>query len=79
MLRKKYISGGFYAEESEPSLSQHLIEINAKDIVKESTCYKDLRNSSFIDLIVPNSFSNFQNKKQYTQHYLIFIKLFLKF
>ena len=53
--------GDFNAEESEPCLSQFLFEMNAKNIVKETTCYKSLSNPSFIDLVITNSSSSFQN------------------
>ena len=44
--------GDFNAEESEPRLSQFLFEMNAKNIVKEPTCYKSLSNPSCIDLVI---------------------------
>ena len=53
----------FNAEESEPCLSQFLFEMNAKNVVKEPTCFKSLSNPSYIDLAITNSFSSFQNKK----------------
>ena len=55
--------GDFNAEESEPCLSQFLFEMNAKNIVKEPTCYKSLSNPSCIDLVITNSSSSFQNTK----------------
>ena len=55
--------GDFNADESEPCLSQFLFEMNAKNIVKEPTCFKSLSNPSCIDLVITNSFSNFQNTK----------------
>ena len=60
---KFILIGDFNAEESEPCLSQFLFEMNAKNIVKEPTCYKSLRNPSCIDLIITNCSSNFQNTK----------------
>ena len=64
MLLDKYmLIGDFNAEESEPCLLQFLFEMNAKNIVKEPTCYKSLSNPSCIDLVITNSFSNFQNTK----------------
>ena len=53
----------FNAEESEPCRSEFLFKMNAKNIVKEPTCFKSLSNPSFIDLIITNSFSNFQNTR----------------
>ena len=54
--------GDFNAEESEPYLSQFRFEINAKNIIKEPTCFKSLSNPSCIDLAITNG-SNFQNKE----------------
>ena len=53
--------GYFNAEESEPCLSQFLYEYNAKNIVKESTCFKNVLNPSCIDLFIANSPMSFQN------------------
>ena len=64
----------FNAEESERCLSQFLFEINAKNIVKEPTCFRSLSNPSSINLVITNSSSNFQNTKQYQRPYRIFIK-----
>ena len=55
--------GDFNAEDSEPCLSQFFFEMNAKNIVKEPTCYKSLSNPSCIDLVITNSSSSFQNTK----------------
>ena len=55
--------GDFNAEEAEPRLSQFLFEMNAKNIVKEPTCHKSLSNPSYIDLVITNSPSSFQNTK----------------
>ena len=46
---------------TEPFLSQFLFEINAKNIVKEPTCFKILSKPSCIDLVITISSSNFQN------------------
>ena len=53
--------GNFNAEESEPCLSQFLYEYNAKNIVKENTCFKNALNPSCIDLFITNSPLSFQN------------------
>ena len=55
--------GDFNAEESEPCFSQFLFEMNAENIVKESTCYSTLSNSSCFDLVITISSSRFQNTK----------------
>ena len=53
----------FNVEELEPCLLQFLFEMNAKNIIKEPTCYKSLSNPSWIDLATTNSSSSFQNSK----------------
>ena len=51
--------GDFNAEE--PCLSQFFSEYNAKDIVKENTCFKNALNPSCTDLFITNSPLSFQN------------------
>ena len=53
----------FNAEESKPYLSQFLYEYNAKNIVKENTCFKNALNRSCIDLFITNSPLSFQNTR----------------
>ena len=67
--------GDFNAEESEPCLSQFLFEMNAKNIVKEPTCFKSLSNPSSIDPVITNSASNFQNTKVISTGLLDFHKM----
>ena len=57
---KFMLVGDFNAEESEPCLSQFLYEYNAKNIVKENTCFKNAFNPSCIDLFITNSPLSFQ-------------------
>ena len=58
---KFILVGDFSAEESESCLSKFLYEYNAKNIVKESTCFKNVLNPSCIDLFITNSPLSFQN------------------
>ena len=58
--------GNFNVEESEPCLSQFLYEYNAKSIVKESICFKNVLNPSCIDLFITNIPLNFQNTIEIT-------------
>ena len=44
--------GDFNAEESKSCLSQFLYEYNAKNIVKENTCFKNAWNPSYIDPLI---------------------------
>ena len=53
--------GDFNAEASEPCLSQFLYNYNAKNIVTESTCFKNAVNPSCIDFFITNSPLSFQN------------------
>ena len=53
--------GAFYAEKSEPCLSQFRQEFNVKNIVNESTCFKTVLNRSCIDLFITHSPLSFQN------------------
>ena len=55
--------GDFNTEESEPCLLQFLFEMNAKNIFKKPSCFKSLSNPSCTDLVIRNSYSNFQNTK----------------
>ena len=71
--------GDFNAEESEPCLLQFLLEMNAKNIVKEPTCYKSLSNPSCIDLVITNSSSSFQNIKTISTGLLDFHKMVMTF
>ena len=58
---KFMLVGVFNAEESEPHLSQFLYVYNAKNIVKQSICFKNVLNPSCIDLFITNLPLNFQN------------------
>ena len=60
---KYMLIGDFNADESELCLSQFRFEMNAKSIVKKPTCFKSLSNPSCIDIVITNSYSNFQNTK----------------
>ena len=53
--------GDFNVEEPEPWLSQFLYEYNAKNIVKESTFFKNALNPSCIGHFITNSPLSFQN------------------
>ena len=69
--------GDFNAEESEPCLSQFLVEMNAKNIVKKPTCYKSLTEASCIGLVITNSSSSFQNTKTISKGLSDFHKMVL--
>ena len=60
---KYMLIGDFNADESELCLLQFRFEMNAKSIVKKPTCFKSLSNPSCIDIVITNSYSNFQNTK----------------
>ena len=44
--------GDFNCEECEPSLDMFLNDHNAKNLVKEKTCFKNILNPTCIDLII---------------------------
>ena len=62
MIKEHFIAH-IDAEGPEPCLSQFLFGTNAKNIIKEPTCFKSLSNPSCIDIAITNSSSNFQNTK----------------
>ena len=72
---KYMIVGHSNAEESKPCLLQLLFELNAKNIVKEPTCFQGLSNPSCNDLVITNSSSNFQNSKAILTGLLDFHKM----
>ena len=56
----KYILvGDFNAEDSETCLSNFLFEINAKNVVKNCICWKNVENPSCIDFVTPASLFDF--------------------
>ena len=58
---KCLLVGDFNIEEDEHCLCDFLYEYNAKNLVKEKTCFKSLENLSCIDLFLTNSHQSFQN------------------
>ena len=46
--------GDFNAQEFEPRLNDFLVEYDAKNLVKENTCFKSMENPSCIDLFITN-------------------------
>ena len=58
---KFLLAGDFNVEEEESCLREFLYEYNAKNLVKEKTCFKSIDNPSCIDLFLTNSYQNFQN------------------
>ena len=55
--------GDFNSEEDEPCLNTFLSDYDAKNLVKDKTCFKNIENPSCIDLIITNSISSFQDTK----------------
>ena len=58
---KFLLLGDFNSEETEPCLDSFLYEYEAKNLVKEKTCYKNRENPSCIDLFLTNSSNSFQH------------------
>ena len=58
---KFLLAGDFNIEEEEIVLKDFLYQYNAKNLVKEETCFKSIDNPRCIDLFLTNSYHNFQN------------------
>jgi exonuclease III len=58
---KFLLTGDFNSEDSEPELAEFLQKYGARNIQKESTCFKSIENPSCIDLFLTNSNLSFQN------------------
>ena len=58
---KFLLIGDFNAEDGETCVSSFLHQYDAKNLVKEKTCYKNPQNPSCVDLIITNSCNSFQN------------------
>ena len=58
---KFLLAGDFNVEEEESCLNHFLFEYNAKNLVKEMTCFKSSDNPSCIHLFLINSYQNVQN------------------
>ena len=57
--------GDFNILDSEPCFSDFMSQYDAKNIVKEPTCFKSITNPSAIDLIVTNNPRSFWNTKAF--------------
>ena len=68
---KLLLLGDFNAEDIEPILSEFLEQYEAKNIMKNKTCFKNPDRPTCIDLFLTNSPHSFQ---RYLQGCLIFIK-----
>ena len=58
---KFLLAGDFNMEEDEEAVSNFLYERNAKNLVKEKTCFKSVTNPSCIDLFITDSPNSFQH------------------
>ena len=56
---KFLLAGDFNAEENEPCLNSFLSQYDAKNLVKDKTCFKSAANPSCIDLLLTNSPKSF--------------------
>ena len=57
---KFLLAGDFNVEEHQPCMQDFLNDFNAKNLVKENTCFKSINNPSCIDLFLTNSYNSFQ-------------------
>ena len=55
------VLGNFNAETSNPIISEFCATYNLKNLIKEPTCFKSLKNPTCIDLILTNRPKCFQN------------------
>ena len=62
---KFLLIGDFNAEIEEPILHTFLHDYNAKSIVKDKTCFKNIENPSCIDLFITNSLYRVYQKKRH--------------
>ena len=60
---KFLLAGDFNAQVGEPVITTFLQDYDAKNIVKENTCFKNIENPSCIDLFITNSVNSFQHTK----------------
>ena len=74
---KFLLAGDFNTEEEVETLNDFLFEHNAKNLVKEKTCFKSLKNPSCIDLFLTNSHQSFQNTTAVATAPLVF-QIFIK-
>ena len=72
---KFLLAGDFNIEETETCLNEFLYQFNAKNLVKEKTCFKNLENPSCIDLFLTNSYRSFQGTTTITTGLSDFHKL----
>ena len=63
---KFLLAGDFNVEDTNNCLKDFLFQFNAKNIVKEKTCFKNPENPSCIDLFLTNSNGSFFNTKSIT-------------
>ena len=55
------LAGDFNVEDEEDCLREFLFHYNAKNLVKENTCFRSTEHPKCIDLFLTNSYQNFQN------------------
>jgi hypothetical protein len=58
---KFLLTGDFNVEEEENCLREFLFHYNPKNLIKGKTCFKSIDNPRCIDLLLTNSYRNFQN------------------
>ena len=77
-IYKKFIlAGDFNLHETDPIMSEFLIKNDAKNLVREKTCFKNYVNPSCIDLFITNSSLSFQNTTTFASDLSDFHKMIL--
>ena len=68
---------GFFAEDTEPILSEFLEQYEAKNIMKNKTCFKNPDRPTYIDLFLTNSPHSFQNTMKISTGWSDFHKIII--
>ena len=72
-----FLVGDFNSEETETVFSKFLNSHNAKNVVKEKTCFKSMKNPTCVDLLISNKEKCFKSATELLiRGYQIFIKRF---
>ena len=58
---KFILAGDFNVQEDEQVIAEFLDKYNANNLVKNKTCFKSIKNPSYVDLIITNNCKSFQN------------------
>ena len=77
IYNKFVLAGDFNLHETDPIMSEFFIKNDAKNLVREKTCFKNHVNPSSIDLFITNSSLSFQNTTTFASGLSDFHKMIL--